>query len=156
MDAGKLVPDSIIIEMMAGKIKNSNKTVFLDGFPRTVGQAEAMLKAGIIPDIVIEFDVDDEVVIQRAKDRLVCSNCGEPYTTNEFKRPNVEGVCDICGGKLARRKDDEEAVVRSRLEVYRNETYPVLQFLKKQGVDINTIDGNAENAYGIFEILVLN
>ena len=115
-----------------------------------------MLEAGVYPDMVIEFYVDDEVVLQRSKDRIVCGECGEPYTTNEFKRPKNEGFCDKCGGKLIKRKDDEEEVVRERLEVYKNETYPVLEVLRNNNILIHTIDNNQKEALEEFKKLMLN
>lgn len=156
MDSGRLVPDKIINEIVIEGIKQATKTVFIDGFPRTVGQAKAMVEAGVYPDMVIELYVDDEVVIQRAKDRIVCRDCGEPYTTNEFKHPKHEGVCDKCQGELICRKDDEEQVVRNRLKVYQNETYPVLKFLRDKNINISTINNNNSNAAKEFEKLLLN
>lgn len=156
MDSGQLVPDEIINAIVIEGIKKSEKTVIIDGFPRTVGQAEAMLNASVYPDKVIEFYVDDDVVLQRAKDRIVCEKCGEPYTTNNFKRPKVEGVCDKCGGALLRRKDDDEDVVRNRLEVYQSETYPVLNVLEKANVKIYTIDNTSSEASKKFEELLID
>ena len=140
MDAGELVPDEIINAIVLEGIKKEQKPVITDGFPRTVAQAEAMMNAGIIPEVVIEFCVDDEVVLQRARDRIVCEGCGEPYTTNDFKPPKEEGVCDKCGAKLIKRKDDEEETVRNRLEVYERETYPVLEVFVSANVKICSID----------------
>lgn len=148
MDAGELVPDDIINNLVISWIKSAKKPVFTDGFPRTVAQAEAMLEAGVYPDKVVHFYVDDEVVLQRAKDRIVCEKCGTPYTTNAFKRPKVEGICDKCGGTLIKRKDDNEDVVRNRLKVYESETYPVLDVLRQAGVDIFTIDNTTGQAAG--------
>ena len=142
MDAGKLVPDDIINAIVIEGLKNAEKPIFTDGFPRTVAQAEAMLNAGIYPAIVIEFWVDDEVVVERSRNRIVCESCGEPYTLSSFKPPKVEGVCDKCGGKLIRRSDDDEDVVRKRLEVYQNETYPVKQVLADEDIIIGTIDNS--------------
>lgn len=146
MDSGQLVPDEIINAIVIEGIKNSEKTVIIDGFPRTVGQAEAMLNAGVYPDKVIEFYVDDEIVLQRAKDRIVCEKCDEPYTTNNFKRPKIEGKCDKCDGNLVKRKDDAEDVVKKRLEVYQKETYPVLAILEKANIKIYTIDNTTIEA----------
>ena len=146
MDSGKLVPNEIINEIVIEGIKKAKNSVVIDGFPRTVAQAEAMFEAGIYPDKVINVIVDDYIIIQRAKDRVVCENCGEPYTTNDFKRPNVEGICDKCGGKLSRRKDDDENVVKKRLEVYENETAPVLTTLSNKHAKIYIVDNTLKNA----------
>ena len=157
MDEGKLVPDDIINEIVIDGISNASKNLLMDGFPRTIAQAKAMLESGLYPDMLIEFYADDEVVLQRSKDRIVCGECGEPYTTNEFKRPKNEGFCDKCGGKLVKRKDDaEEKVVKERLEVYKNETYPVLEFLRNNNVPIHTIDNNQKEALEEFKKLMLN
>ena len=143
MDSGSMVPDDIINGIVIEGIKNSEYPILSDGFPRTVGQAYAMLKAGIVP-VVIEFDVEDEVVIQRARDRIVCENkkCSETYTTNNFKPPIVEGICDKCGSRLVRRADDDPEIVRNRLSVYRTETLPVLDVLRKHDVKVYTIDNS--------------
>lgn len=148
MDAGGLVPDDIINGIVIEGIKASVDPIISDGFPRTVGQAEAMLDAGIIP-IVIDFLVEDDLVIQRARDRIVCENkdCGETYTTNNFKPPVVAGVCDKCGCRLVRRSDDDPEIVKKRLAVYRDQTLPVLELMKRYHVKIYTIDNSdAQNA----------
>jgi len=155
MDAGQLVPDDIIIEIVIDGLKNAEKPIFTDGFPRTVAQAEAMLRAGICP-LVIEFYVDDEVVLERSRNRIVCTSCGEPYTLTGFKPPMVEGICDKCGNKLVKRADDEEEVVRNRLEVYQKETYPVLNFLGDFGIRTFSVDNyEPESASRLFADLVL-
>ena len=151
MDAGKLVPDEIINAIVLEGIKKEQKPVITDGFPRTVAQAEAMLKAGIIPSAVIEFCVDDEVVLQRARDRIVCEACGEPYTTNDFKAPKKAGICDKCGANLIKRKDDEEETVRNRLDVYQQETYPVLEVFTKANVEISSINNTSPDSQKKFE-----
>ncbi len=142
MDAGLLVPDSIINAIVVEYLKNAEHTIFMDGFPRTLAQAKALLDAGAMPDVVVEFYVEDELVIERSRRRIICEACGECYTTNEFKPPKVEGVCDKCGSKLIKRPDDEESVVRNRLEVFRKETYPVLGFLAENGVFVVNIDNS--------------
>lgn len=149
MDSGQLVPDAIINEVVIEGIKTAEKSMITDGFPRTVGQAMAMLKAGVYPDMVIDFYVDDEVVLQRARDRIVCEKCGEPYTTNEFKRPKEEGICDKCGGKLVKRDDDKEEVVKERLKVYKQETYPVLKVFEKANVTVHSIDNSCKETSAI-------
>ena len=142
MNSGQLVPDEIINKIVIAGIKSATKNVFLDGYPRTVGQAKSMIEAGIIPNKVINFDVDDELVFFRAKTRIVCEKCGETYTTHDFKPPKIEGICDICCSKLVKRKDDQEDVVKSRIKTYNSETYPVLEFLQSHGIQIFTIDNS--------------
>lgn len=140
MDSGELVPDDIINGITIEALKNTTKPIFTDGFPRTVGQATAMLEAGIEPAVVIEFYVDDEVVLERSRNRIVCDSCNETYTLSDFKPPKVEGICDKCGGTLSKRADDDEDVVKERLEVYQTKTYPTLEVFKKANVPTVTIN----------------
>lgn len=142
MNSGSLVPDKIVNGIVIESIKKSEKSVILDGYPRTLQQLDAMLNAGIEPTLVIVFHVDDEIIIKRAADRIVCSGCGEPYTLNEFKRPKKDGVCDKCGKPLKRRADDEESLVRKRLVDFENETYPILERLKNKNITIFTYNAN--------------
>jgi len=146
MDSGRLVPDEIINKIIIEGIQKADKTVILDGAPRTACQAMLMLENGIYPTKVINFYVDDDTVLERAKHRIVCEDCGESYTTNEFKHPKMEGICDKCGGKLSRRKDDEEDVVRHRLAVYREQTEPALDVFVNNVITIFTIDNTREDA----------
>lgn len=156
MDAGIFVPDKIIIDIVMESIKETTKTIITDGFPRTVGQAEAMLAAGMYPSKVIEVFLDDDIVIERARDRIICNDCSEPYTLNPYKRPKVAYICDKCGGPLLRRPDDDETTVQKRLEVYRNETYPVLEILKKANVAIYTVDNSQADVSEKFTQLLLD
>ena len=146
MDAGLLLPDEIVNEIIIEAINKSEKDIILDGSPRTVMQAMLLLEAGIYPKKVINFEVDDETVIERTKYRIVCENCGESYTTNQFKPPKKEGFCDKCGSILTRRKDDEEEVVRNRLKVYQKQTYPALDVFRNNNVLICTIDNTRDDA----------
>lgn len=156
MNTGSLVPDEIINAIVIDGIRNARKTVITDGYPRTVGQAAAMLNAGIFPHKVIELYVDDQVVLERSKARIVCSNCGETYTTNDFKPPQVQGICDKCGSPLVKRKDDKEEVVRERLKVYQEQTHPVIDFLYSNSVEINTIDNSSSDSTIYFAKLLTN
>ena len=154
MDSGALVPDEIINAVVIEGIKNAKTHVITDGFPRTVNQARAMLEAGIIPTVVIELQAPNEVILSRAHDRIVCEKCGEAYTLNDYKPPKEAGICDKCGGKLIRRKDDEEATVMRRLEVYENETYPVLSVLEEAGVEIFVLDTTASDIDEQFALIM--
>lgn len=158
MEAGELVPDEIVNNLVFDAIRASEKTVITDGFPRTVGQAQAMLDSGLFPTMLICFDIDDEEVVKRAEKRLACGHCGETYTTDGFKPPKMHGICDKCGHELSRRADDEEHVVRKRLEDYQNKTLPVMSVLMKAGVEVMSIDcmkeGNVSACFaGIMEDL---
>lgn len=151
MNSGELVPDDIINELVIEYIKAAEKSVITDGYPRTVGQAKAMIDAGVYPTMMVYFDIDDEEVVERSKQRMACSNCGETYTTGDFKHPKVEWICDKCGHELSRRADDEEDVVRKRLDIFKNQTFPVMSTLMKAGVEVRTIDcmkeGNVSSCF---------
>ena len=133
MDAGKLVPDSVIIGIVAERVAKEDcaKGYILDGVPRTIAQAEALEDAGILFDHVISIETADEVVTQRLSGRRVCPQCGAPYhiTNNP---PKAEGICDACGHELIQRKDDSADTIASRLEVYHAETEPLKEFYQKR------------------------
>lgn len=142
MDSGKLVPDYIAVNLVLEKIKgNPQRNIILDAFPRTEAQAKDILEFGFTIDRVVNIEISDEEVIRRAKERIVCEKCGEAYTIGEYKKPKKEGVCDRCGGKVIRRSDDNDNVARRRLEVYKKETEPTLEFLKGCGVEFSNVSG---------------
>lgn len=136
MDRGELVPDSLIIALIEENLPEQGG-VILDGFPRTLAQAEAldnMLNAkGKELSKVLVFETPDEVLIDRLSGRRVCSNCGAVYHI-KYNPPKKEGVCDLCGGNLVQREDDKESVVRNRLEVYKRQTQPLIDFYKKKSI----------------------
>ncbi len=149
MERGELVPDEIVIGLIAERIDadKGGKGFILDGFPRTIGQAEALdrlLEArGKKVDRVVVLDVDDDKLVQRITGRFTCATCGEGYH-DLYKRPKVEGVCDSCGGTdFTRRKDDTEEVVRARLEAYHAQTKPLIGYYKAQG-KVRSVDGMAD------------
>ena len=133
MTAGKLVPDEIIIGIVSERLAEPDcaNGYILDGVPRTLVQAEALEKAGIVFDCVISLEVDDAVIMERMGDRRVCEKCGLPYHRIAMP-PKKEGVCDVCGGALIRRKDDAPETVKSRLEIYHRETEPLKGFYEKR------------------------
>lgn len=146
MKAGKLVPDDLIIDMIGEQLdRDSCRNGFiLDGFPRTVPQAEAldvMLKEkGLKMDHVISIEVDDEAMVRRITGRFSCANCGAGYH-EEFQKPKVDGVCDVCGAtEFARRADDNAETVRERLKAYHAQTEPIIGHYKKQGL-LRRVDG---------------
>lgn len=136
MDRGELVPDELIVQLIEETMPKDG-SVILDGFPRTVNQAlalEEMLKGkGEKISKVLFFDVLDEVIIDRLSGRRVCSKCGAVYHV-KYNPPKVEGVCDLCGGSLVQRDDDREEVVKKRLEVYRKQTQPLIEFYQDRGI----------------------
>ena len=129
MDAGKLVPDEVIIGVISERLAEADcqNGFILDGVPRTIPQAEALEKAGISFDAVVSIEISDEEIVERMAGRRVCTACGAPYHVKNMP-PKVEGVCDACGGKLAARADDKPEVVRDRLQVYHKETAPLKDF----------------------------
>ena len=148
MDAGQLVPDDIIIGMIAERIQSPDcrKGFILDGFPRTTPQAEAldrMLKArGLKLDHVIEMRVDDEALVERISGRFACAGCGAGYHET-FHRPKKEGVCDDCAGvSFTRRSDDTPDTVRARLTAYHKQTAPILPYYRERGM-LKQVDGMA-------------
>jgi adenylate kinase len=150
MDAGKLVPDSVIIGIVADRLQQPDcaKGFILDGVPRTIGQAEAMDQAGITFDRVLSIEISDGEIEERMSGRRVCQSCGAPYHV-KARPPKQEGVCDACGGPLAQREDDRAETVRKRLEVYHAETEPLKGFYEAKGIlapvaNQDTIEGTTK------------
>jgi len=146
MDSGALVPDDLIVAMMAGAVDAvKDKGFVLDGFPRTVNQAQSLdesLKGlGLQIDVVLDLEVDDSVVVDRITGRRSCPGCGAVYHVKNIK-PKVEGVCDSCGGDLVQRPDDVEDVVKNRLTNYHKQTAPVVDYYKSNN-DVFELNGNS-------------
>jgi adenylate kinase len=148
MEKGALVPDDLIVAMIKVRIAKSDcqNGFILDGFPRTIPQAEALdamlAAAGLKIDHVIEMRVDDEAMVQRITGRYACAKCGAGY--HDFlQKPKIEGVCDKCGGKeFTRRADDNAETVRSRLKAYHAQTAPIAGYYRKKG-NLKGVDGMA-------------
>lgn len=150
MDAGKLVPDEVIIGIITERLaqEDCRNGYILDGVPRTIAQAEAMEKAGITFDAVISIEIADETIMQRMSGRRVCESCGASYHLVAVP-PKTPGVCDNCGGKLVQRKDDAPETVKARLEVYHQETEPLKAFYEQRGLlkpveNQSTVEGTTE------------
>ncbi|AWL32699.1 adenylate kinase [Streptomyces albidoflavus] len=140
MDAGNLVPDEVTIGMAEDRMAQSDAEngFLLDGFPRNVSQAKALdesLKAqGVALDAVLDLEVPEDEVVKRIAGRRICRNDSSHVFHVEYSKPETEGVCDVCGGELYQRADDKEETVRKRLEVYHNETEPIIDHYKAQGL----------------------
>ena len=134
IDRGELVPDDIVVEMVKERVKDDDCKFgyILDGFPRTISQAETMEKLLILVDCALEIDVDEDIIVDRLSGRRVCSSCGATYhiTGNPSKK---EGVCDKCGSTLKVRDDDVPDVIRHRLKVYSEQTKPLKDFYDARG-----------------------
>ena len=146
MDKGGLVPDEVTIGLVRERLAEADcKNGFLlDGFPRTIAQAEALdaflTKNGVKLDAVLDVNVPAEKLIRRMVGRRVCKTCGATFHV-EFNAPKVEGICDNCGSPLIQRADDTEATAKNRLEVYDNQTAPLLDFYSKKGI-LKTVNGD--------------
>lgn len=129
IEAGKLVPDEVVIGIIKDRLseKDCENGFILDGFPRTIPQAEALDEMGIVIDKVIDIEVPDEKIVTRMSGRRVCKNCGNSYHI-EYKKPAKEGICNACGGELVCRKDDAPETVLERLKIYHYETEPLKEF----------------------------
>jgi len=146
MDAGALVPDEVVIGIIKERLAKDDcaNGFILDGFPRTIPQAEALDTMGVVIDKVIDIEVPDERIIGRMSGRRVCGSCGASYHL-EYKVPKTEGVCDLCAGALVQRKDDHPDTVKARLEVYHSETEPLKEYYSKQG-KLAIVEGQEEIA----------
>jgi len=141
VDAGKLVPDDIVIEVVKRRLSmdDCKKGFILDGFPRTLAQAEALDKITKI-DLALNFVAPDEVIIERISGRRVCLKCGAIYHV-VYMPPKVRGVCDKCGGSLIQREDDKPEVVKERLAIYRERFSPIIDYYKKKGILVEVYAG---------------
>ena len=145
MDQGLLVPDELTCDLVVDRIKQDDcKNGFiLDGFPRTIPQAEALdaalSKMGEKMDYAIDVDVPDENIVRRMGGRRVCLNCGATYHIVAIP-PKKEGICDACGKELVLRDDDKPETVQKRLDVYHEQTQPLIDYYKKQGI-LHSVDG---------------
>ena len=145
MDAGELVPDELVCDLVVDRIQQDDCTegFILDGFPRTIPQAEALTNALNAIEQKMEYalniDVPDENIIHRMAGRRACVGCGATYHV-EFNPPKVQDVCDVCGEALVLRDDDKPETVMNRLNVYHEQTKPLIDYYEKQGI-VHTIDG---------------
>ena len=146
IEAGKLVPDDVVIGIIQDRLAQPDcqHGFILDGFPRTIPQAEALDRMGVVIDRVIDIEVDDDVIAQRVSGRRVCQGCGASYHV-DYKQPAQEGVCDRCGDTLVQRKDDHPDTGKERLQVYHEQTEPLKHYYSQQG-KLYVVEGQEEVA----------
>ena len=143
MDAGKLVPNELVIDLIKEKMKTVKGGVILDGFPRNLEQAQMLDKITKV-DLAIDLQVNEENLVKRLTMRRTCKNCAAVFHL-EFNPPKVAGKCDKCGGELYQRTDDTEKTVRERLRVYKESTLPLVEYYKRKSV-LKTVDGEGDIA----------
>lgn len=155
MDKGELVPDDIIIKVILERLSKPDikKGIILDGFPRTVNQAQALdeaLKGKSEIDLVINLNASEQVIVERLTNRRICRKCGAIFNLKN-KPPKRQGICDICGGDLYQRDDDKEETVKNRLKVYNKQTSSLIKYYEDQG-KLEEVSGDLD-AEAVFKIL---
>ena len=157
IDEGKLLPDDVVTQLLLQRLKEEDcKNGFiLDGYPRTLNQAKALDELGVVIDKVISIAVSDEDVIERLSGRRECKKCGVPYHISHNK-PSVEGICDVCGGELIQRADDNPETIKNRLVVYHEMTEPLMRYyIESDRLNVvesqNTVEKTTEKVLEIFE-----
>lgn len=144
IDNGQLVPDDVVIGIIKERLAEDDcaNGFILDGFPRTIPQAEALDDMGVQIDKVVDIDVSDAEIVHRLSGRRVCERCGDTYHM-DYNKPKVENVCNACGGTLIQRKDDSPETVQQRLAVYHEQTQPLEDYYKNQG-KLSVVSGEGE------------
>ncbi|EGS30467.1 adenylate kinase [Peptoniphilus sp. oral taxon 375 str. F0436] len=148
MDQGDLVPDHLVVALVQDRLtrKDCENGFLLDGFPRTVAQAVALdaqlKKMGIQLDRVVNMEVDEKLLVERAVGRRICKSCGATYHVKN-NPPKEEGICDVDGGQLIQRADDTKETVENRIKVYKEQTSPLIDYYRAQGLLLN-IDGSQD------------
>ena len=156
MDAGKLVPDALIVGIIKERLAAPDcaNGFILDGMPRTIAQAEALDEMGVPIDVALSLEEEDAAIEARMSGRRVCEGCGASYHM-QFKQPKAEGVCDACGAKLVQRKDDAPETVRDRLKVYHEQTEPLKDYYANKGMlkSVAGCDGIEDTTKAVFAAL---
>lgn len=130
VEKGELVPDEVINDLVKQRLKEAEGGFILDGYPRTMGQAEFLSSLTQL-DAVVYLNVPDEVIVERLSTRIICEKCGAIYN-EKYLKPKNPGICDRCGGPLRKRKDDEPKVILERLKVYRRDTMPLIKYFQSK------------------------
>ena len=147
MDAGELVPDSVILGLVREAIQDAGSGFIMDGFPRTIAQAEGvdqmLREMDKSVDAVVILEVPDEALVQRLSGRRSCPNCGAVYNVY-FDKPKQDEKCDRCNSELVQRADDRRDTVVRRLDVYKQQTSPIIEYYQQKGADVNFIDGDRD------------
>lgn len=141
IEAGKLVSDDLIFELLEEAIDHASPGIIFDGFPRTLVQAEHLSDYYLVSD-VIYLDINEEAALARMTSRLVCERCKSTYN-QVSKKPARQGICDVCGGHLVQRKDDSPAAIRLRFEAFHRETYPLIRYFEAQSL-LRKVDAKGE------------
>ena len=156
IDKGALVPDDLVVNLLKNRLAQPDcaNGYILDGFPRTIDQAEILEKMNIIIDLVINIEVDDDIICKRMLNRVVCSTCGAVFNNATEMKPIVPGICDKCAGSLVQRSDDNESTIKNRLKVYRDQTSPLIDYYDAKGI-LHSVDGSKPLKDSSGEILKL-
>lgn len=156
IDKGLLLPDDVVIKLLLERLKKDDckNGYILDGFPRTIAQAEALENNNIIIDKVVDIELADEKIVERLSGRRECSKCGRTYHIAHHK-PSVDGKCDACGASLVRRQDDEPETIKNRLAVYHKQTEPLKDFYIKKGllIKVESQEDVADTTDKVFEAM---
>ena len=152
MERGELVPDGLIIDMIRGRIESAESGFLLDGFPRTVAQAEALEEIAPL-DVVFNIGISREAVVARLTARRVCEGCGKIYNLL-YDPPANEATCDACGGRLLQRDDDKRDVIENRYDVYERSTAPLIDYYRDRGL-LHEVDGTRSSDEVLSEIMAV-
>ncbi len=156
IDRGELVPDSMVVKMVQERLKDDDckDGYILDGFPRTISQAEIMERLNILVDLVVEIVVDEDIIVERLSGRRECKKCGATYHIKS-NPPQKDGICNLCGENLIKREDDVPEIIRNRIKVYNEQTEPLKGFYKSRSklVSIEGCDKVADTANAVKEAI---
>ena len=156
IDRGELVPDSMVVKMVQERLEDDDckDGYILDGFPRTISQAEIMERLNILVDLVVEIAVDEDIIVERLSGRRECKKCGATYHIKS-NPPQKDGICNLCGENLVRREDDVPEIIRNRIKVYNEQTEPLKGFYKSRSklVSIEGCDKVADTTNAVKEAI---